>query len=350
MTTPIRLSSQVRRIQQSEHHSLANSRTNLESSRWQNPPSWGARHINDTAPFTLWDQENRKFRTPDSLELQWIREKYDTGNMGQSDWFLWIETANPPQPIPFTIGCMPAIFVGIGESLRGTIPHTPYPNPRMQYPCAGLIWPKMTLATKQQYTTLITALSSFASIRAILYLPNWTIVELKYDDGHKYELRSLPGIVAGQTTLYHHEKRLFNANLRSQARIHFTDPAQYMSNSESFQDNANYLRQLRGLIPGDMIAAGSWCEVDGMSSDSVSLMAYGKLYMVPSANSSEIPFERWTAISVNAIFGATNTTIRPAIVQSETSNVTGFVHSSNGNTCLSVHDDDLIAEDWQIVV
>jgi len=125
-----------------------------------------------------------------------------------------------------------------------------------------------------------------------------------------------------------------------------------MSNSRSsHQGDTNYLRQLRSLTPSDMIETGSWSEVDGMSSDLISLMAYGKLYMAPSASFSKIPFDQWTAVSVNAIFGTTtNIPIGAAIVQCETGNVSGFVHSSDGNTCLSVHIDDLIAEDWQIVV
>lgn len=47
-----------------------------EPSQWETPNGWGARHINDTAPFTLWNPEQRRFRCPDQLELQWIRKEF----------------------------------------------------------------------------------------------------------------------------------------------------------------------------------------------------------------------------------------------------------------------------------
>ncbi|PKX90721.1 uncharacterized protein P174DRAFT_376226 [Aspergillus novofumigatus IBT 16806] len=462
MTTPIRLSPQVQRIQScspytdiftnapvasfrsrenTQHRGLTLSHAHPDLNRWQNSGSWGARHINDTAPFTLWDAENRKFRTPDRNEMQWIHKKFGDGNLGQSGWFMWIETANPPQPIPLTLACMPVIFVGIGACPTEAIPETPYPNPRIQDPCPTLIWPKMAFPTKQQNITLLRALEPFVC----------------YGDGRTYEPRSLPGIVAGRTTLYHHADEPFYPKMRNQTRARFIDPAQHMNSSESLpQDDSNYLRRLcltpgcrvesgmgspgsgygsvnsattlgvklrnvrgeevvtvahhgfllsnevyhprvggdmigtvsdtrpeldiafvkltpaasasftnecnfqaeppRSLMPGDMIEAGSWSEVDGMSSGLVNLMAYGKYFMAPirPIGHPAIPFERWKAITVNAVFGAINSTISEGIcgapiVGCESGGVTGFFHLSDGTNCLSVHLDDLIAEGWQVV-
>jgi hypothetical protein len=315
----------------------------------------------------------------------------------------------------------------------------------------------MAFPTKEQNIRLLTALEPFASIRAVLYLPSWTVVELRYGDGRVYEPESLPGIVAGRTTLYHHAEGPFYHNMRGQTRARFIDPAQYMNNANPLpQDDCNYLRRLcltpgcriesglssadsgyesvntattigvklrnvqgeevvtaahhgvllsnevrhpkvgedmigtvsdtrpeldiafvkltpaasasftnecnfqaeppRSLKPGDMIEAGSWSEVDGMSSGLVSLMAYGKYFMTPvrADGYPEIPFEQWKAMSVNAIFGAVNSTISEGIcgapiVECETGGVTGFFHLSDGTNCLSVHLDDLIAEGWQVV-
>ncbi|KAE8371853.1 hypothetical protein BDV26DRAFT_275285, partial [Aspergillus bertholletiae] len=74
MATPIRLSPQAQRIQRSspytdiftnapvasfrsrentQHRDLTLSHAHTDVNRWQNPGSWGARHSNDTAPFTL---------------------------------------------------------------------------------------------------------------------------------------------------------------------------------------------------------------------------------------------------------------------------------------------------------
>ncbi|KAE8413254.1 hypothetical protein BDV36DRAFT_304269 [Aspergillus pseudocaelatus] len=478
MATSIRLSPQVQQIQRSspytdiftnapvasfcsqeniQYRDLTLSHAHPDVNRWQNPGSWGARHSNDTAPFTLWDAGNRKFRTPNRKELQWIYKKFGDGNFGQSGWFMWIETSSPPRPIPLTLACMPVIFVGTGTCPTEAIPETRYPNPRIEDPCPTLAWPKMAFPTKEQNITLLTALEPFANIRAILYLPNWTIVELRYGDGRIYEPQSLPGIVAGRTTLYHHAEGPFYHKMRSQTRARFIDPAQYMNSLDSLpQDDSNYLRRVcltpgcrvesglsspgsrygsvdsattlgvklrnvrgeevvtvahhgfllsnevhhprigedmigtvsdtrpeldiafvkltpaasasftnecnfqaeppRSLMPGDMIEAGSWSEVDGMSSGLVSLMAYGKYFTAPVRPDGypAIPFERWKALSVNAVFGAINSTISDGIcgapiVECESGGVTGFFHLSDGTNCLSVHLDDLLAEGWQVV-
>lgn len=349
------------------------------------------------------------------------------------------------------------MFVGIGACPIEAIPESPYPNPRIQDPCPTLTWPKMAFPTKEQNITLLTALEPFANIRAILYLPNWTIVELRYGDGRVYEPRSLPGIVAGRTTLYHHAEGPFYHRMRSQTRARFIDHAQHMNSPEPLpQDDSNYLRRLcltpgcrvesglgspgsgygsvnsattlgvklhnvhgeemvtvaqhgfllsnvvyhprvgedmigtvsdtcpeldiafvkltpaasasftnecnfqaeppRSLMPGDMIEAGSWSKVDGMSSGLVNLMAYGKYFLEPvrPVGHPAIPSERWKAISVNAVFGAINSTISEGtcgapIVECGNGGVTGFFHLSDGTNCLRIHLDDLIAEGWQVV-
>ena len=79
MPSPLR-SSPVQQVQQSlytnalitplrtrtntQHLRDAISHAHPEPQRWQNPGGWGARHMNDKAPFTLWDEENRQFRGP----------------------------------------------------------------------------------------------------------------------------------------------------------------------------------------------------------------------------------------------------------------------------------------------
>lgn len=200
--------------------------------------------MNDTAPFTLWDEQKREFRSLTREELLWTRKEFGDGNLGQSGWFMWIETASPPQPVPLTIGCMPVYFVEIGESHFEALPRAPYPNPRVPDPCpAALRWPAMQFPTKEQNIAVLNALKPLADVRAILYLPNWTIVELRHGDGRTYEPMSLPGVVAGRTTLYHHEEEPFYKAMKDQTRVRAIDPQEHMNKNQILpQDDSNYLR------------------------------------------------------------------------------------------------------------
>lgn len=273
MATSVRLSPQVQRLQTSSpyvdiytratsnplrsgpivKHLALTTHSHPEPNRWQNPGGWGARHMNDIAPFTLWDKQERKFRSPEREEQLWILNKFGDGRIGWSGWFMWIETASPPQPVPLTVGCMPVYFVGTGESHFEALPRAPYPNPRVPDPCpAALRWPAMQFPTKEQNIAVLMALKPLADVRAILYLPNWTIVELSYGDGRTYKPMSLPGVVAGRTTLYHHEKEPFYKAMKDQTRVRAIDPQEHMNNNQNQtlpQDDSNYLRNA-SLTPG----------------------------------------------------------------------------------------------------
>jgi hypothetical protein len=49
-----------------------------------------------------------------------------------SRWYLWIETANPPQPVPLTVEYMPFMSIGIGEEHREPISSDPILNLELQ--------------------------------------------------------------------------------------------------------------------------------------------------------------------------------------------------------------------------
>lgn len=241
-----------------QHAALTVPHAHPEPKRWENPTGWGARHINDKAPFNLWDKQNRKFRSPDRNELQWLRNKFGDGALGRTGWYMWIETANPPQPVPLTVGCMPVMFIGIGEERWEPIPQSPYPNPRVPDPCPAVHWPRMTFPTKEQSVSLLTALKPIANVRAIFYMPHWTIVELEYGDGRAYESKSLPGTVAGRTTLYHHAETPFYKSMRNMTRARRVDPEQHSMTSfgQMPQDSQNYIRQSSHLSPGCRLECG----------------------------------------------------------------------------------------------
>lgn len=176
MPSPIRLSPQISNLQQNspyldiytnapisplrtqentQHLRQTLPLSHPEPKRWESPGAWGARHINDSAPFTLWDEVNRKFHHPTREQSAWIRRKFGDGTLSHNGWLMRIETASPPQPIPFTLGAMPVLFVPPGGPFEEPIPSAPYPNPRLPDPCPGVHWPRMVNPTKSQRTLFL---------------------------------------------------------------------------------------------------------------------------------------------------------------------------------------------------
>lgn len=275
----VRLSPQVQRIQASspyidiytnapasplrsrpseQHAALTLPHAHPGPKRWENPGGWGARHMNDKAPFNLWDAQKRQYRLLKRDELQWIGNKFGHGEITTSGWFMCIETANPPQPVPLTIGCMPVMFSGIGEMECEPIPKSPYSNPRIPDPCPAIHWPAMTFPTIEQNINLLTALQPIANVRAIFYMPNWTIVELEYGDSRVYEPKSLPGTVGRRAALYHHAEAPFYNSMKSMTRARCVDPAQHSTAGigPMPQDDQNYFKQSSHLSPGCRLECG----------------------------------------------------------------------------------------------
>lgn len=110
--------------------------------KWTNPSGYGARHVNDTAPFTLWDKDRQRFRLPTPVERAWLTNFYKP----LSWWFCFprviITTENPPLPVPLTVACVTAIFTPpepVPKPLAGS---SPCVGPRIPDPCKGIKWPR----------------------------------------------------------------------------------------------------------------------------------------------------------------------------------------------------------------
>ncbi|KAJ5720921.1 uncharacterized protein N7483_008855 [Penicillium malachiteum] len=277
MTTPSRLLPQVQHIQETSPYSdiytnapisPLRSRVNTQHLldmlphahpdpvRWVNPGGWGARHINDMAPFTLWDKENREFRYPTEENWRWIETKFGEGKSHYSGWFLCVETACPPQPIPLTLGTMPVLFVPPGEMFTDSIPTSGYSNPRIPDPCPNIRWPRMSNPADSQTTTVLEAIAQFANIRGAIFLPMWIVFELETGDDLTYPEQSLPGVVAGRTALYHHRDTPFHATIKSLTRPRLIDPSKTQRDTHIPQDDSNYLQQQYVLTPGCRVESG----------------------------------------------------------------------------------------------
>lgn len=179
--------------------SQATSHAHPDPLKWSGPIGYGVRHIHDKAPFSLWDEGARKFHFPSPEQRKWIDDTYDVEGSHFKANCCYLETGNPPKPVPLTLGCMPVVFVGIDEGPKALIPNAShYANPRINDPCPHIGWPRLSNPNHAQRIGILTALENFADVESITFLPRMTVIDLTHDDNRIYDAKSLPGIVAGR--------------------------------------------------------------------------------------------------------------------------------------------------------
>ncbi|MCJ1239519.1 hypothetical protein MMC14_007515 [Varicellaria rhodocarpa] len=239
---------------------------------WLNPMGYGARHMNDKSPFSLWDESKQDFRDPTRSEWEWLLRTYDTAVIHLVFPNIIFEVATPPTPVPLTVASVSAIFIKEGDEIpKEFYGDAPYENYRLPDPCPTIRWPRWSDPRREQMVAIAEALSGLANIRALNFLPIKIIVELDYADGCKYDTESLPGVVAGVTTTYHHAELDIFANLKDHARERYLDPKPYLGTSHFSgvgplpQDGHNYLLDPAwGVItPGMRVTTGELINVGG---------------------------------------------------------------------------------------
>ena len=141
---------------------------------------YGGRHMNDRAPFSLWNEENQTFVFPSSPLREWIRKQFKANIINVQQPFLIIRTDSPPTPMQLTVACMPAIFITTGE------PHIPelfgstyFANPRLRDPCPNVSRPQLSDPSKSQMSEVLGTLSRLMRFRSVLFLPIINVVELE---------------------------------------------------------------------------------------------------------------------------------------------------------------------------
>ncbi|PLN85034.1 hypothetical protein BDW42DRAFT_18441 [Aspergillus taichungensis] len=88
------------------------------------------------------------------------------------------------------------------------------------------------------------------NIHAINFISPIIVVELCHQDGRKYERISLPGVVGGRLTIYHHSNIPFWGTAE-QARERLINP------SDAVQDTTNYLESdAKTMCPGVRVESG----------------------------------------------------------------------------------------------
>lgn len=229
------------------------------SSRWMIYGDRPARHINDVAPFSLWDGRNLTCRNPKPEEMEWLENKYGAIKITIRDTMIIVTTSAPPEPIPITVGGIPAVFASPGNEpgdLGGT---SSYVNPRLTA-CDHISWLNMTFPSLREMIEITEALTRLANVRRVNFTMVHILVELVWGDGRQYPDSSLPGKVAGRPTHYHHESVPFFEGLTQKMRERILDPRSYLpgpSIGPLPQDDTNYLDEPNWgyLTPGMRVSS-----------------------------------------------------------------------------------------------
>ncbi|OBT86948.1 hypothetical protein VE02_04401 [Pseudogymnoascus sp. 03VT05] len=262
--------------------------------RWENPGSWGARHISDTAPFNLWNPGTRQYRMPNRGEYEWCREKFGDGSFMQPGWFTGISSSSPPQAAPFTLGGMPLILHPPGEEARlHMMPKAYYANPRVTNPCPEVKWGFMEFPTKSQNAEIVAALKPLANVHRVVYMPYITVAELEVGE---------PGRVGGWTMLYHHAEEPFLEEMKEMVSC----------------------PRLRGAD------SGCWFDVGG---GDVAMLAWAEAYAKPRQvrGDGEVGGGEWERRSLLRVFGDVSEEMRGVpIVRCETGEAVGEFDVADG--------------------
>lgn len=242
------------------------------NSRWSSTGSPGARHVNDIAPFSLYDVCQGRFTGPNRKQFEWILETYSVTKVSCSIPYLTCFTSTPPPvPVPLTIGGMPAIFSPLWEvsipflgettspSLTWPTGDTTYANPRVEDPCPSLTWPTGTFPSRYQMISTIEALKPIASIRKVYFLRTGLIVELEHQDARVYLPGSLPGIIARKGVTYYHGSTWLFSQMEAHMGEKEIDRARFSTGtvtSHIVPENTNYLPRTNLITPGVMVSSG----------------------------------------------------------------------------------------------
>jgi hypothetical protein len=230
---------------------------------------FGSRHVEDTAPFSLWDQKTKDFRSPTKVETGWIFDRYSARGITILWPILIIETEHPPSPLPLTVACVAALFVPPPDPPEGEnrFPsaygpsflqvNTSFASPRVPDPISHYKLEPWKIPSRQQQEHVLEVLSPMMNIKRLNFTWPYIIVELHTDD-RAYGRYSLPGRVAGCTTLYHQSELSYWQDIKNQPRARFIDP------QSGIHDTTNYLSESSSgsLSPGVGVSAGPSTDQD----------------------------------------------------------------------------------------
>ncbi|KAI9759727.1 MAG: hypothetical protein M4579_002112 [Chaenotheca gracillima] len=229
------------------------------AARWTTlKQAYGSRHMYDIAEFSLWSDEKQDFRRPEHLEMQWILQAYQAVDV----LLIWPEihiiTETAPNPLPLTVGCVAARFLPANwvEKSDFSRVNTSYANPRLPNP-VSFILPRWTSPNDEQKRSILLGLLNLANVKAVTWLGPSCYVELHTGDDRTYGRHSLPGMVGGKRTTYHHsDVDLWVNDMGDLARARAIDPGA-VTTGPRLQDRTNYLEVGAGVLQPGVRLAGS---------------------------------------------------------------------------------------------
>lgn len=254
-----------------------------DSSRktWAGPSGYGARHILDDAPFSLWDETIHDFRLPTSSEESWLISRYKPTSIGFQFPIMLIETDSPPNPLPLTVAAVATKFVpppntlpnemNASNLLTDPLPDarpigftTNYAKIRGNEDPLEFRFRKWMQPTDHEVKRLMQTLYGFCNPRLVHILYPRLIIELFCEDGRTYQPASLPSTIGGLKTHYHHQQDSIFEGLFIHGRKRIIDPTQ------TVQEVSNYLDTYGELCPGVRVSSGIATSVGAFAQVSLS--------------------------------------------------------------------------------
>ncbi|EFQ97899.1 hypothetical protein MGYG_00936 [Nannizzia gypsea CBS 118893] len=225
------------------------------SSRWKTiMPTYGSRHIYDVADFSLWCEETAEFKHPTREQQKWVLRHYRAKEVRFEYPLIIVITDTPPKPLTLTIAGVAALFVPDAPLGTGFSVNTAYASPRVPDP-SPVTLKRWMAPTRRDSDLILKSLARLCNIKAINWFGVYCYVELHTGDGRSYGRHSLPGLVAGKTTTYHHSSRGFWDEMKSLSLIRRIDP-QEVDVFPPLQDRTNYLLEGNGALqPGVRLAS-----------------------------------------------------------------------------------------------
>lgn len=156
------------------------------------------------------------------------------------DWpIVIIETEYPPSPLPVTVGCVAALFVPPPDTFMGEkasssrylssqyLPssfelNTSFYSPRVLNPISTYKLEPWKIPTRKQQEHVLEVLDPIMNIKQLNFVWPCIIVELCTDD-RVYATHSLPGRIAGCTTLYHRSELTYLQDMKPWTRERLID-------------------------------------------------------------------------------------------------------------------------------
>ena len=225
---------------------------------WSGPRGYGARHRLDDAPFSLWDSEKHDFRLPTPSETAWLRFRFQPTSISFYFPVMVIETDQPPNPLPLTVGAMAVSFVSPPQPIirnsmgMRTIPvqyvrplsvTTNYSGRRKPEDPLSFQFEKWTRPTDKQLRIFADVLFMICNPRRVHVLCPYLIVELRTDDQRVYNPGSLPRIIGGFSVFYHHDDESVFERLTIGGRERIIEP------DSTVEDTSDYLSAFNELSP-----------------------------------------------------------------------------------------------------